>query len=69
VLMEIYKAAVEKAGSSDKAAVIKALKSASLPTIMGPVTFTPNGDMNGIDFDYDQWQGGHWVPFVPFDQK
>jgi branched-chain amino acid transport system substrate-binding protein len=65
ILLQIYSEAVEKAGSTDKAAVIKTLKSATLPTILGPVSFAPAGDMNGLDFEYQQWQQGHWLPFDP----
>ncbi len=51
---QIYADAVQKAGSTEGAKVMKAVKSGTFKTIMG--------DMQGIDFDYYKWQDGKIVP-------
>ncbi len=62
LLVQIYAEAVQKTGTTDGAKLMQTLKSEKFPTIMGPVTFAANGDMQGIDFNYYMWANGKIVP-------
>jgi branched-chain amino acid transport system substrate-binding protein len=46
--LEALCAAIRKAGTLDKAEVMKALKSLSIQTVCGPLSFTDIGDIKGI---------------------
>jgi len=62
LLVQVYAEAARQAGGSDKAKVLEILKTKKFATILGNVSFTKDGDMNGVDFDYYQWQDGKMVP-------
>ncbi|HQI01590.1 MAG TPA: branched-chain amino acid ABC transporter substrate-binding protein [Deltaproteobacteria bacterium] len=53
--------AIDKAGSTDYAAVSKALRSNWFDTPLGKISFDKNGDAKGIDFTVYQVQKGKYV--------
>jgi branched-chain amino acid transport system substrate-binding protein len=61
-LVQVYAEAVAKAGTTAPDKLLHTLKSEKFDTVMGPVTFAANGDMQGIDFDYYQWKNGKIIP-------
>lgn len=61
ILGQVYAEAVQKAGSTDGDKVMRALKSKTFQTALGPVTFAANGDMQGMDFDTYMWKDGKIV--------
>ncbi|HEA3200581.1 TPA: branched-chain amino acid ABC transporter substrate-binding protein [Aeromonas veronii] len=48
-------AGIAKAGEDDPAAVAAAIKAAPIDTVMGPLTWAPNGDLKGFEFGVFQW--------------
>jgi branched-chain amino acid transport system substrate-binding protein len=62
LLVQVYAEAAEKAGTTASDKLLRTLKTEKFNTIMGPVTFTADGDMQGIDFEYYQWQNGKIIP-------
>ncbi|MEJ0061872.1 MAG: branched-chain amino acid ABC transporter substrate-binding protein [Alphaproteobacteria bacterium] len=65
MIAQIYAQAVEKAGSAAPDAVMKAVKGNAFDTVAGKVSFTPNGDMTGLEMQYFQWRGGKYAPWKP----
>ncbi|MGB6189386.1 MAG: branched-chain amino acid ABC transporter substrate-binding protein [Aeromonas molluscorum] len=47
-------AGIAKAGE-DPVAVEKAIKSSTIDTVMGPLTWAPNGDLKGFEFGMFEW--------------
>jgi branched-chain amino acid transport system substrate-binding protein len=48
-------AGIAKAGEDDPAAVAAAIKAAPIETVMGPLSWAPNGDLKGFEFGVFQW--------------
>ncbi len=46
-------------------AVLKTLKSETFDTIMGPISFSPKGDVVGLDLEYYRWFDGKFAPWKP----
>ena len=53
--MQALAAGIAKAGEDDPAAVAAAIKAAPIDTVMGPLTWAPNGDLKGFEFGVFQW--------------
>ncbi|MGL4506602.1 MAG: leucine ABC transporter subunit substrate-binding protein LivK, partial [Aeromonas sobria] len=53
--MQALAAGIAKAGEDDPAAVAAAMKAAPIDTVMGPLTWAPNGDLKGFEFGVFQW--------------
>jgi branched-chain amino acid transport system substrate-binding protein len=49
---------IAKAGSTDPKAVAKTLRSATVDTVIGPVTFDQKGDIKDPKYDINVWKGG-----------
>lgn len=60
--------AIEKAGSTDYNAVVKALKSQWVETPLGKISFDKRGDAIGVGFSMYQVKGGKYVE-VPLKKK
>ncbi|MEM1138970.1 MAG: branched-chain amino acid ABC transporter substrate-binding protein [Pseudomonadota bacterium] len=58
--IQTYKAAVEKAGSTDTAAVIAALDSTEFDTVLGKFTFDEKGDVSLPGYVVYEWAGGSY---------
>ena len=48
-------AGIAKAGEDDPAAVAAAIKATPVETVMGPLSWAPNGDLKGFEFGVFQW--------------
>ncbi|MEM8784916.1 MAG: ABC transporter substrate-binding protein, partial [Pseudomonadota bacterium] len=58
--IQTYKAAVEKAGSTDTDAVIAALDSTEFDTVLGKFTFDEKGDVSLPGYVVYEWAGGSY---------
>jgi branched-chain amino acid transport system substrate-binding protein len=61
--LQVLQQAIEKAGSLDKAATIKAIAGNTFNTIIGPVRFADNVRVGG--WYVGQWQDGDFLGVYP----
>ena len=66
--VQIVAAAIEKAGTLDRAAVRDAIAAIDLDTVIGPVTFNEDGTGNVLN-PLIQWQNGQMELVWPPDQS
>jgi branched-chain amino acid transport system substrate-binding protein len=60
--MDLLADAVKRAGSTDKAKIIAALKATKdFQGIAGPISFTPQNTLARSNFVILEGKGGHWV--------
>jgi branched-chain amino acid transport system substrate-binding protein len=61
--VQAWAQAVERAGTTDAAAVAEALRREQLDTVLGTIGFDAKGDVTGFDpFVWFVWTDGKWVP-------
>jgi branched-chain amino acid transport system substrate-binding protein len=65
--VQAWAQAVEKAGTTEPAAVLPVLRNQTFDTVLGHLGFDEKGDVTGIDtFDWFVWTNGE---YVPMDEK
>jgi branched-chain amino acid transport system substrate-binding protein len=65
-VIQVWAQAVEKAGTFDAAAVVKALHHNEFDTALGRLGFDAKGDVTGVDsFIWYVWQNGDYAPVDP----
>lgn len=61
--VQTWAQAVEKAGSTDEEAVIRALRTETFDTVLGKIGFDAKGDVTGVSaFVWYRWTGDDYVP-------
>ena len=68
-IIKVAVAAIEKAGSLDRAAIRDALAATDMMTVMGQVKFGPNNARVNTVRPVIQWQGGSMELVWPANQK
>jgi branched-chain amino acid transport system substrate-binding protein len=64
--VQVWAQAVEKAGTTELDAVIKALRSNTFDTVIGRISFDDNGDVTGTEtYIWYVWKDGQYRPVVP----
>ncbi|MGL5310670.1 MAG: ABC transporter substrate-binding protein, partial [Plesiomonas shigelloides] len=53
--MQAISEGIKRAGSTEPEAVAKALRSAPVNTVMGPLTWDEKGDLKGFEFGVFEW--------------
>jgi branched-chain amino acid transport system substrate-binding protein len=59
--LQVWAQAVAKAGTTDAKKVAAAMKAGTWPTVLGPVSYTPKGDMTTLGYVVYKWNssGGY----------
>ncbi|MCG8418406.1 MAG: branched-chain amino acid ABC transporter substrate-binding protein [Proteobacteria bacterium] len=63
--IQVWAAAVKKAGSLDLDAVIKALKSGQFDTVLGKIGFDQKGDVTAPGYVFYEWKNGEYDYYQP----
>ena len=66
IAVQVWAAAVEKAGTLELDPVIKTLRTNQFDTLLGRIGFDAKGDVTGYEpFVWYVWKGGHYEPLGP----
>ena len=60
--VQVWAQAVTRAGTTESAAVAKALHAGRFDTVLGRVAFDDKGDLDGADWQWQVWRDGGYAP-------
>ena len=60
--VQVWAQAVSRAGTTESAAVAKALHAGRFDTVLGRVAFDDKGDLDGADWQWQVWRDGGYAP-------
>ena len=63
--IQAFVQAAESAGTTDLDALIQALRDGSFETVLGPLTFDDNGDIEQPAYVWYEWSGGTYAQLAP----
>jgi branched-chain amino acid transport system substrate-binding protein len=60
--VQVFAEAARRAGSTDLAALVKALHAGTYDTVLGPISFDEKGDVRGFTYIMYRWHDGKYEP-------